>query len=39
MDYIPTYRPKPYQKAYEDYVYAKMKMLGELFYKNHSRKG
>lgn len=31
----PTYRPRNYQKAYEDYIYSKMKMIGELYYKKH----
>ena len=33
MNYEPVFRPSEYQRAYERYIYAKMKMLGELFYK------
>jgi len=35
----PVYRPSKYQRAYEKYIYSKMKMIGELYYKKHSEQG
>lgn len=37
MNYEPVFRPSEYQKAYEKYIYLKIKMIGELYYKKYKR--
>ena len=33
IDEIPIVRPKKYQKAYEDYIFKKVKMIEDRYYK------